>query len=90
MEQLPDPRAPGAHVTPLGDAIARVGQSGEGLSVDVTHGSDAHPTVSAGGWVEWGKQQQFGFGGAVQKAKDAWAAAVKFVWKPGGLNDRPK
>lgn len=70
--------------SPLGDAIARVGQAGEGLTVDVTASRDQKPTVSAGGWFEWGKQNQFGAGGAVQLAKDAWAAVASFRWKPGG------
>ncbi len=71
-------------LSPFGDAIDRIGHDGEGLSVDVTAAKDEHPKVTAGGWIELGTRDQWGLGGAVQWAKDAWAAVGKVVWKPGG------
>ena len=64
------------------DALDRLGKDGEGVSVTVASGKDQRPTVEAGGWIEWGKRDQFGVGGAVQVAKDAWAWLVGFKWKP--------
>lgn len=70
--------------TPLGDAIDRIGEGGEGFDLTVTAENDQKPTVSAGGWFDFGKRDQFGAGGAVQWAKDAWTAIGKFRWRPGG------
>lgn len=68
--------------TPIGDAIAKVGESGEGFDATVTAAKDQAPAVSVGGWFTFGKRDRFGAGGAVQVAKDAWSAVGKFSWRP--------
>jgi hypothetical protein len=70
--------------TPIADALARLGEDGEGFDATLTAAKDQKPAASVGGWWEWGKRNQFGAGGAVQIAKDAWAAIAKVRWRPGG------
>lgn len=91
MAEIPEERidlpatdaAASGSLTPLGDAIARIGQDGEGFTAGVTAGSNQKPAATVGGWFEWGKHNQWGAGGAVQWAKDAWAAVAKVAWRPG-------
>jgi hypothetical protein len=66
--------------TPLADAIARVGESGEGFALDVTAAKDDKPVVSFEGSKEIGKG--WSVAGAVLWAKDRWAAVGKLRWKP--------
>lgn len=71
--------------TPIGDALTRLGENGEGLDVTAAAGSGQKPAVSAGGWFTFGKRDQFGAGGAATVEKGgAWSAIGKFLWRPGG------
>jgi hypothetical protein len=69
--------------TPIGSAVEQLGSSGEGFDLTAAAGKDQQPTLSAGGWWDFGKADRFGAGGAVQKTKAAWAAIAKFTWRPG-------
>jgi hypothetical protein len=67
--------------TPLADAVARIGESGDGLAVDVTGATTDKPVVSIEGSKTIGKG--WSVAGAVLWAKDRWAAVGKLRWKPG-------
>lgn len=69
--------------TPLQDAVDHLGASGEGLDVTAIAGENQAPTISAGGWLDFGKRDQFGAGAAVQWAKGTWATIAKLTWRPG-------
>jgi hypothetical protein len=76
------PPVPPSSSTPIGDALDRLGSGGEGLDVTVETGKDQKPSVSAGGWFDFGTRDQFGVGGAVQWMRDQWTAVGKFTWRP--------
>jgi hypothetical protein len=67
--------------TPLADAIGRVGESGDGLSIDVTATADNKPAVSVEGSKTIGKG--WSVAGAAWLAK-GWTVVGKLRWKPGG------
>ena len=68
--------------TPIQDALARLEQSGEGLDVTVTKPSTGPTTVTATATKHLGKG--WTARGAVQWAKDRWAALGSVTWRPKG------
>ena len=69
--------------TPIGDAIDQLGASGEGFDATVSGATAAKPSVTASGWFDFGKRDQFGAGGSVSWAQKTWAAIAKVTWRPG-------
>jgi hypothetical protein len=69
--------------TPIGDAIDRLGTSGDGFDALFTAGGERPPTVSMEFWNDFGTRQQFGAGGSVAWSAKTWAAIAKVTWRPG-------
>ena len=69
--------------TPIGDAIDRLGSSGDGFDATVRAQQNGKPEVSVDGWFDFGKRDQFGAGGSVSWAQKAWAAIARVTWRPG-------
>jgi hypothetical protein len=68
--------------TPIQDALARLADGGDGLDVTVTKPSDGATTVTATATKRLGKA--WTASGAVQWAKDRWAALGSVTWRPKG------